>query len=332
MPWRAVSQPALHAHRAARALAPEQIDDAHGVAHRARCVGARRSCGLRGHPLGEQPHRGGDLRGRRGGEAEPREALVVATARRAGREHHAVLEDVFEEAEHAACVEAIAHVEKEEGGALGLGHAEHLRRIRAGPAVVIARLGEPRVAVAQRGERGELRGCRGAVGRVGVEFVRGGNHRARARQIADPVAGHSVRLRERERRDGALRREARDRGVLAAVDEALVDLVGDQPEIATPRPFRDGREPRLGNHATRRVGRRRHVERDAALVATRVDRSERLVECEDAVEERHLDGDRRRRSARCRGSAARTARGSAPRRPRRPARRPRSRDRPSRHR
>src|SRR5262245_66208891 len=76
-------------------------------------------------PRGEARHRAAHGIGRRGGVAEAHPGRVVAPARGSGGEGDAVGEAVLEEAEDAPRVEAIAHVEEEEGRALGRGAAEH---------------------------------------------------------------------------------------------------------------------------------------------------------------------------------------------------------------
>ena len=118
---------------------------------------------------------------------------------------------------------------------------------------------------------------------------------ARAHQIAGAVTRHAIGFREREGRERALWREARDRDVRAAIDVILVDLVRDQPQPLAAGECGQRLEPGRGQHAARRIRRRRDVERDAFFCHPLAHGGDRRFGRSDAIVERNFDRGRSKR-------------------------------------
>ena len=91
------------------------------------------------------------------------------------------------------------------------------------------------------------------------------------------------------RGEGALGRQGPAPGVLAVVDQVLVDLVGDDPQIVARRPLDDRLEPGARDHPPGRVVRRVDVDRAGARGAVRLETLDRGLGRIDAAVERHLD-------------------------------------------
>ena len=105
-------------------------------------------------------------------------------------------------------------------------------------------LGDERLAVAEGDAGGLLGDAEGVADGVFLEGRHRPRHLRRGDRVADPPAGHPVRLAEalgddRPRSGPGDRQRGGGDGVLAAEDDALVDAVGEQPEVV---PLAEGDE------------------------------------------------------------------------------------------
>ncbi len=158
--------------------------------------------------------------------------------------------------------------------------------------VLPARRARPLQARSGEGpRRGDLRGGRRRVEGVGGDLAQLDHQRTRADHVAAAVACHAEALREALGQEGALRGERQRRHRLARVDDLVVDLVGEDPEVASPRPPDQRLDPGARQHPPARVVGRGQVDGDGALRRALLERRDQPLRRVDlAGERRHRHG------------------------------------------
>ena len=177
---------------------------------------------------------------------------------------------------------------------------------------------------ADRGERGPLGDVGDVGGGVRLQVGGGLDQVGRADHPADPPAGHRVGLGDAVDDDavvGEERAEHRHRaGVDAVVDEVLVDLVGQHPQLVVLDPLADGPDLVGGVDGAGGVGRRDEQQHLGALGARGLELLDGDLVVLGLVGE-HLHRRRRRRAGSTPGRSSSTAPARSPRRPGRASRR-----------